>query len=338
MIQSDMPTDSQHIQDFVKNELTLNFEPSYISDKTQLQAKIYKLLTPRWFRFRSVEPDIETYLKEKIGEYVEAGSPIKILNACGGFKNHRIDTAPHIDYAEVFHLAFFTKTLQRICEIYEPGIHLEYSGDCHAACIADNVKKESVDTYVHEFNLLLEHFGSITASNFTITHKHFLDFYDFDTMRKDINDRAAQKKLDSKENMELIQKYYHRAKSNFVFDGFEDYTDLSDEEKDMLIKTSIIKTYTWYDVDFEHREDYFNSYISLVNLQEFPEAYCVRSVRYLPAPVFWQGKGVIKEQKGKLHAAILHVDQYIASRDQFEKVPIEKPPLDIESLQSIYIA
>ena len=301
----------QKIQEFLNKLTEFSFNPVFVTDKEQLSIEIYKLLTPEWFRFGTVDKQTEGSLRKMVTIFVNENKPIRVLNAFGGFKNHRIDSAPHIDWAEIFHLSFISNTLIKICEIYEPGVQLEYSGDAHMACIVDNIKKELVDTYIREFDFAIDHFDAITPKNFRITHKHFLEFYNYDEMKKEINELGNKENMLEPKNSESIERNYQRALQNFCFDGEEDFTSLLEAEKEELIKRSILKAYIWYEMDFEKRGDYFSSFISICNLKDFPETYCVRSIRHLPCPPSWQGKGIIEIVDGEPHAVILHNKKYL---------------------------
>lgn len=323
------------INKFLKNLTDFSFTPNYIPDKQKLKESIYSLLTPEWFRFGPVEDSTKQFLQKEIESYVEKNEPIKILNAIGGFKNYRIDTAPHIDWAEVFHLSFISKALIKICEIYEPGVVLEYSGDAHMACIVDNIKKEWVDTYLEEFDRLVDYFGSITPKNLWLSHKHFLDFYDYEQMKKEINERGDMQDLLEPKNAETIEKNYQRAIQNFCFNGEEDLTQLADNKKEELIKRSILKAYIWYELDFEKRENYFQSFIPICNLKDFPETYCVRSIRHLPCPPFWQGKGVLEIVDNEIHSVILHNNRFVLDKNELTSVQVNNPTIPIPSLSVI---
>ena len=322
------------IQQFLNKLTKFCFNPIYITDKEQLSIQIYHLLTPEWFRFGPIDRQTEDSLRKMISSFVKENKPIRLLNACGGFKNYRIDSAPHIDWAEIFHLSFISNTLLRICEIYEPGINLEYSGDAHMSCIVDNIKREYVDTYLKEFDLAIDQFDFITPKNFRITHKHFLDFYDYDDMKIKINELGDKENLLGSKNHESIEKNYLRAVQNFCFDGEENLTSLSDFEKEELIKRSILKAYIWYEIDFEKRGDYFASFISICNLKDFPETYCVRSIRHLPCPPFWQGKGIIEMIGGEPHSVILHNRKYLEDSNKLSNHKVI-PPIKLDTLSNI---
>jgi len=323
------------INEFLTDLTILGFSPRHISDKDELKESIYSLLTPEWLRFGPVEVTIRESLQKGIGGYVDKNEPIKILNAVGGFKNYRIDTAPHIDWAEVFHLSFISKALIKICEIYEPGVVLEYSGDAHMACIVDNIKKEWVDIYLSEFDNLIDYFGRITPKNLIITHKHFLDFYDYDQMRKEINELGDKEDLTKPINLESIEKNYQRAIQNVCFDGEENLTSLTNAEKEDFVRRSILKAYIWYEMDFEKRKEYFESFIPICNLKDFPDTYCVRSIRHLPCPPFWQGKGVLELVGDKIHSVILHNNKFLLEKEKLTSIKVDKLPTPLDSLSTI---
>lgn len=324
------------IEPFIEELTRFEFAPKYNDDRELLKSQIFSLLTPDWFRFGPISEEISTMLHSKISEMVDLNVPIEILNAYGGYKNYQVDTSPHIDYAEVFHLSFSLKTLLRICEIYKPGIHLEYSGDSHAACYANNIKKASVDTYLSEFNHLLDKFQTLIPPNFTLTHKDFPDFYNYDDLARELDTLIEKEDLSDPKNVDQIAHYYKNAKRNFCFDGEIDYTSLSSDEKETLIKQSVVKTHKWYDIDFQKRSDYFNALkISFCNIKNFPEAYCVRSIHHLPCPGFWQGKGVVEARDGKYHAVILPIDEYLKKVEGLTSIDAKFPSFPIPSLTSL---
>ena len=331
--------DNKAINQFLDEITSISaLKPNYVTDKEVLADSIYRILTPSWIRFGSIDEGIKEFLQGQISTLVNANEPIKIINAFGGFKNPRLDSAPHIDYSEVFHLSFFISSLVlKICEIYEPGAVLEYSGDAHIVTYVDNLPKASVETYLDDFNQLLGAFSPMLPGNGKLSQKHFLEFYDYDELVTEVEKRIVDKDLNSKENRELIEKYYDRAKSNFVVKGEKDYSDLSEAELKDLIELSVVKTYKWYDVDFEKRGDYFGSGVPTCNLKGFPETYCTRSVRHQPAPPFWVSKGVILNKGGDLSPIILHSEKYLEVSEGLGSVEVENPILDIPTLKTIQI-
>ena len=119
--------------------------------------------------------------------------------------------------------------------------------------------------------------------------------------------------------------------------GVKDYSSLSEKELDKIIRSSVLKAYKWYDVDYEKRGEYFANKISVCNLNNFPGAYCMRSVRYQPAPPFWQGKGVVVMQNDKYFPAILHADEYVKRGVDMEKIDIREPVCDLPTLETLEV-
>lgn len=330
--------DNKLVNEYLDSLYKNNFHPSHLTDKDQLKQEIYSLLTPEWFRFRPIGEEIKNVLVKKISEAVERKKPIEALNAFGGFKVYRIDTSPHIDYAEIFHISFITQVLQRVCEIYEPGVHLEYSGDAYMACFVDNLKKEWVDTYLQEFDEVIKIFSGSLPHNLVLTCSHFSDFYDYDQLTQELTSIIANENMNDPKNSELVEKYLTRAQSNYCFNGLRDDSSLNENEKTDLLKRSVLLAYKYYDLDFERRGEYFAKFdVSFCNLQEFPGTYCVRSVRHQPAPPFWQGKGVAAIKNGKVEPIILHVNEYLKRAKDLIKVVVEKPLINTPSLSEISI-
>lgn len=255
---------------------------------------VEKLVFWHKVRLSKVEQGVRDLVVASIQHSIKQGKPIEVLNAYGGFKAHRSRSAPHVNWSEAFHLSYFCSWLVTICEVYPPGIHLEYSGDSYIAGVVDNYKMEDVSIYLNEFDNLVALFNSRTPQSFTITTKNLDAFYNVDELEKEIKKRVTAQQ-DTQKQEELIGKYISRARNNFVLNGREDFSGISEAEKDSIIRESILKTYTFYEIDFEQRGEYFENKIPVCNLVNFPEVYLVRSISGTDKN-FWMTDGVLERK------------------------------------------
>ena len=212
-------------------------ESDFNSSVEKLEDRIYKILSKSSLRLGKIDEVISKMLKDKIALSINQNKPITLVLGVGGFKNFRIDSAPHIDWAEVFQMDFLLKSLYEISEIYKPGLHLEYSGDAEALVLIDNIKQEWVKTYNNEFDKLVAIVNTKLPYNIKITTKNFLDFYTLDFLQEELDRKINKVNLQDPKIIEFINTKIDRAENNFCVDGKIDYGTVGDEKRKNLFDT-----------------------------------------------------------------------------------------------------
>src|SRR4029079_8794501 len=78
---------------------------SEFSDKrNSLEDRIFRILTPSYFRIGALDESTTKMLKEKIKLSIKEKKPITIIFGMGWGKNWHSYSAPNINWAEYFHL------------------------------------------------------------------------------------------------------------------------------------------------------------------------------------------------------------------------------------------
>lgn len=291
--------------------------------KLDLEDEIYKILSTKSFRQGSVTSDIEKLFRQKISLSIKESKPITLIIAVGGFKNPNLDSAPHIDWAEVFQLSFLLKTLYRISDIYKPGLYLEFSGDSNIAVFINNLKNEWIQTYNKEFDELINIVNTTLPENIKISIKNFSEFYKDNFIEEEISKRLNKIDFNNPEILHLIENKMSHAINNFCFIGEKDFSNYSNEEKIFLQKESIVKNKLWLEIDYEKRSEYLEGGINIpvLHSKSIPGCYSIKAVKASVIP-YWVGKGVLIYTKDKIYPEILSVNQYLNIKNKLENVMI----------------
>lgn len=302
---------------------------------TPVRDRIYELLTPASFRLGALDVEVEEVLRTRIDRAIAANEPITLIIAYGGFKNIYINTAPHIDWAEVFQLSFVLKTVWEITQIYPPGVHIEYSGDAEAMSVADNLKIEWIKTYLSEFALMLKAIQPLLPYNLKLTNRDFSEFYTTSELSKELDTRLVQ--IDYSQN-ELTAKM-PKAINNFCWDGEKDLTHLNESEKQRMLEKSILLHKLWLEFDYEKRGEYLEGgiHIPIAHRKGLPGCYGIKSVKGSDIQ-FWIAKGALTENNGHMTPTLLSANKYTTMKDLLIEIPIKSMFEHFPALKTVPIA
>ncbi|MCA9391778.1 hypothetical protein KC614_01055 [candidate division WWE3 bacterium] len=301
---------------------------------------IIRLLTKSSFRLGPLTEEVLEYVSSKVDYCVRNSLPIRFLPTTGSYKNIYAPSAPHSDWAEVFQLEFLLNNLLSIAAFYEPGIVVEYSGDTYTLCFIDNLKDEWIQIYNEEFDKILERVGSVVPRNCKLILNNAENFYDMKELESKVAKLVAQANLDDPEIVKLIDKSKDHAINNICWDGREDWSRLSDEERDVKLKRSVLMHKYWLELDFKERKDYLlaDDTITVVHRTDVPDSLPVYSAKGCDVQ-YWEGVGVIKEssscerhkwvvspkQLEGLHVVEeLDVDDFAAISPELESIKVVK--------------
>ncbi len=312
-------------------------ENDFNNSVEKLEDKIYKILSKSSLRLGKLDESVAKILKDKIILSVSQNLPITLILGVGGFKNFRIDSAPHIDWAEVFQIDFLLKSLYEISEIYEPGLHIEYSGDAEALVLIDNIKSEWVKIYNDEFDKLVEIVNTKLPSNIKITTRNFSEFYTLDFLQDELDRKLKNVNLSDLKIIEFINEKMDRAENNFCINGEINYRDISDEKKKKLLVESILKHKFWLETDYENRSEYLEGGINIPVIHtQFPGCLQIKSCKGCDIQ-YWIGKGLVINNGEKAYPWIMSPKQFNASKENIIKEKVTSEFAKIETLQSISV-
>lgn len=241
-------------------------------------------------RLSKLEPERRAAITERVRGDVAQGRPIRLINNFGGLKSVRAAASPHIDWAEVLHLAFVRRWLLPICAVYEPGVEVEYTGQGAIGCLVDNIPWDRQETYEQEFSDLIAAVRGMLPENFVIAEVPFEQFYARDTVAE-MFDRFSDRPVPDPERAQ-VEGLLDRAAHNFMWDGREDLTELSSAERTNVLRRSVWNLLQWYAADGERRGPYFSGGLAVTNGVGGDHGYSVRAIAGTDK-AFWMAEGVL---------------------------------------------
>jgi hypothetical protein len=144
----------------------------------QLENEILRLILSKKFRKYAVnEPTIQQ-IKSAIHAAVSQNKPIQTTFIFGGYKLWRLDEAPEADFAELFALMYYAKWLQPICDIYEPGVWLDFFSDDVIVPIINNIPEADLRKYQDSFEQIINFLDSHKPKNLRVTFTRVGDQYE----------------------------------------------------------------------------------------------------------------------------------------------------------------
>lgn len=241
-------------------------------------------------RLSKLSPERREIVSRGVADALANDRPIRLINNFGGFKTVRADSAPHVDWAEVFHLAFVRRWLVPICSVYPPGVEVEYTGQGGIGSFVDNIPLDHPLSYEQEFTDLVSRVRDVLPANLVVSVSPFQDFYDYDTLTAMFGDFSGRP-IPADQNAH-IEGLIDRAEHNFMWDGREDLSRLGVMERRDILRRSVWNLLQWYAHDAERRKEYFASGIVISNGVGFKDGYVVRSIAGTDK-AFWMARGVL---------------------------------------------
>ena len=119
-------------QEYLRTKLTDLKKPIGLEKpkgNEELIEAIYRLLLSKKFRKYSATEQLQEHIKSAIRLNVGNQQPINLTFTQGAYKLWRLEEAPEADWAELFAAMHYTRWLNPICQIYKPGVWLDFFVD-----------------------------------------------------------------------------------------------------------------------------------------------------------------------------------------------------------------
>jgi hypothetical protein len=201
--------------------------------KNGVEQFIFSKLSSKKFRKTRMEDECVLRTKKAIKLRVQKNEPITVVCPQGGYKLWRFPSSPTVDWAEYFNIAFVLEYIAPIAKAYKPGVHIIYYMHTLLMELHDNLTTEEIQTYVSSFNQLLEQFRKHLPKNITISILRDADLYDRDEYFSALEEGKTQAEKDYKNLPKSKTDDLARMSNlNIKWKGREDWTQLSQEEKD----------------------------------------------------------------------------------------------------------
>lgn len=205
----------------IQNQSIVNFE-----------SFIYKRLTSKKFRKTKMDEACAARTKTAIHNRVSHNQPLKVVYPQGGYKLWRFPSSPEADWSEFFNIAYLIEYLLPIIHNYKPGVKLVYYMHTLLMELHDNLTTAEIQAYVDSFQRLIDEFQKYLPKNFTISILRDADIYTRDEYFQRLEEgknKAAQEYENWPETKK--QDYIRMAKLNIKWQGKENWTKLSEKEK-----------------------------------------------------------------------------------------------------------
>lgn len=336
------------LQKYIDN-LATSFPRYSLSDedKKMIEMKgktewITKMLLRKKFRKTKIFEETRKDILKKVALSIKEERPLYFIILFGGYKHFWNSSYPEVDWAEFFNLNFMSEFLAPVLEVHRPGVILDYGSEDVVMTLMDNYPETDLDKYAESFEEMIKFYSKHIPNNFKINYVHTGKKYDSEKLKAKIKEKLPEKKKEwEKLSNEEKKKSLHRSYRSVMWDGKEDWTRLSDIEKEGKIKESKIIEDTFYEIEAEFLGDYFigDNHIPLVLswglTDENIDHWLTLGSTYASTVDFWIGRGIIEDRGERFIPRIVSKEQYNSTKTKLNKVKIDS--LSLKNLQYLEV-
>jgi len=277
-----------------------------------IEGFLYKTLLSKKFRKWKVSDEYSKDIHKQV-EYVVANKqPITGTWFFGGYKLWSLASAPEVDWAEFFSIAYFLSYLAPIAALYPPGAKFEFWA-AHASIMQrqSNIAPETCRIYRASFAKLLDIFRPHLPENFKIELHSFDELYPNEAeYQAELEPLIASmvRSYEAEWSPELKERKAKTSAMNIQWPGAEDWTKLSEMDKQVKIRLGPIV---------------HDGYCRLARINQAIRGPGKLDLSATPLPSgsipigtasgsvtkFWTGLGVLEQKNGKFNERILSPQQ-----------------------------
>jgi hypothetical protein len=305
-------------KEFIEFRLS-ELKPEYRSiPNEELADFIYKTLMSKKFRKYSVTSEYQDYIKNSITNSIENNLPIRFSFPFGGYKLWRFEETPEADWAELFMMMYYAKWVKAICEVYRPGVLIDFVSDDVIVERMNNIPKEDTKRYRESFLGIIAFLEAYIPKNLKFTFTPIASFYTDEEFEIDLADKIEKKKEEFGGLPELDDKQRGMVELNVRLNPHQDEDPLWREKVELIHQA-------YYTVD--KRRPYSRAPHKII-LFPYPlkdgKSIAVGTTKTSVAK-FWVGVGALKKIDGKYL-------EYITSPSQHEALHFVKKDISIDGL------
>ncbi|KKU44887.1 MAG: hypothetical protein UX62_C0046G0014 [Microgenomates group bacterium GW2011_GWA2_46_7] len=288
-------------------EYSLTEQDLKLINKVGLQDFITaKLYSKKYRKWKLDEQSIKLVTRE-VDEALRKGRPIEVFFAQGSYKLWRVASAPRANWAEFFNLAYLVSYLAPIAAAYKHGVSLTYYFLTVLPQTHNNLSETEVISYLESFQDLIDRYEEYLPGNINIKIERDMDAYS----RRKYNNLLKKALLSADKKFYKWPKpkqddYIRRARLNIKWDGVEDWTQLSDEQKERQVERAVLYEYAATQVILEKDKERRGVILSTLPKED---SIGVGSTSTSIAK-HWVGEGVLEESGGVFYPRILSPSQY----------------------------
>lgn len=329
------------VNDYINSEL-LNFNniETNLLEGANLKDKILnRLFSRKWSRKAQFE-DAKRFTEEKVDTILNNDYNFLFCFCFGGYKHFWTPTYPEPDWAEVFTIKYLMEYILPIAETQNKRTTLEFESEEVALTYMNNTPQEDMDKYNLIFRKLINFING--KNNYPIDLDLVLarDFYDRDELLKKMYEYLpeVQERFNSLSDSEKEVRL-RRAETNIMWDGKEDLTNISAEERKKIIYESRTLNESFLDIDYELRgKEYFEQENLIPLLGSFGlgaggEAWLHLASNKSSMVDFWSGMGILEIRDDKIIEKTISKKQFDQIKDKLVKINLNN---ELSSISSNY--
>ncbi|MFA5031102.1 MAG: hypothetical protein WC495_05970 [Patescibacteria group bacterium] len=295
-----------------------------------LRSFLFEQITRKKFRRWKLPEVARGYIDRALDYCLPKKLPLLVRLRFGGYKLWRLASSPEVDWAEFFALAHYAAYLAPIVAAYEPGVKLLFMSDDVFVEPMDNVPKSQTESYYKSFVKLIEQFKKFFPQNFNVEIiRHSSLYPSEDAWRKEFEAKIHEIEPTWKEQLtpEKIKTYIATSTLNIKWDGVQDLTGLSQEEKEKFIERGALLHEALVKVPTIRAFSDKNSSMFSISCGSLPSVVSIGTTKS-SITKFWVGTGVLEEREGMFYDRVLSPSQIERMRHTPKiEVPIDFIPL-----------
>ncbi|MBU0707961.1 hypothetical protein KKG41_06340 [Patescibacteria group bacterium] len=328
----------EHLKDRLTNCSKADLRPvdQEFLDKNGMEEMIYRLLTSKKFRKWSVMDTVEQKVRRALSLCIPENKPIKFSCPFGGYKLWRLASAPEVDWAEYFMIAYNTEYIAPILKIYKPGVELIFTSDAVILERMNNISKTDSNLYFDSFKALLNKYRQYLPNNFSMDIVRIADLYENEQKLHEEVDRlipeieAEYKAMGDKEtNLNLIT-----SELNIQWQGAEDWSKYTDEEKKEKIRIGPIIHDAYCRIS--KRAEYIKGDDKIMVFTTPGKSSIPIGTTKTSVTKFWTGFGVLEKKGDSYFDRVLSPQQFDKIKDQPHEV-VQTDLIPLKNFKEIWV-
>lgn len=318
------------VNNYINQEL-LNFnniQTNPLEGKNTKDMILNRLFSRKWSRKAQFE-GAKKYTEEKVDTILNNNLNFLFCFCFGGYKHFWTPTYPEPDWTEIFTMKYLMEYVLPIAQTQDKRTILEFESEEVALTYMNNTPQEGMDKYNLAFRKLIDFINNNTNYPIDLNLVLARDFYDRDELLKKMYDYLP-KVQDRFNNLTEEEKEIRltRAETNIMWNGKEDLTTVTEEEKNKFIYDSRTLNEAFLDIDYELRgKEYFEKENLIPLLGSFGlgaggEAWLHLASNKSSMVDFWAGMGILEIREDKIIEKTISKKQFDQIKDKLIKVKL----------------
>jgi len=294
-----------------------------------MEAFIFKTLMRKPFRKWALPEELLQRIHKAIQYSVQQNEPIHCVWPFGGYKLWRLPSSPEVDWAEFFSILYFNEYFSPITAAYSPGVRFVFTSDDHLLTQLSNIPQTETDAYCDSLERLIAVLAKSLPNNMQFFLLRFAAIIEknktayVEQLAKAVHE---QEKIFSRVSEESRAAELRKAALNIRWDGAENLTGITEEEKRRFIEKAPVLHDAHYSTPLV-REYYAQQGLLEVFTTKFGSNIAIGTTKSSRTK-FCTGFGILEKHKDSWQPRILSPQQFEKAKDMpHDVVPSDLIPL-----------